>query len=225
MDSRGTLEAVAPRDGNAVSKYGFEAHELSAPDTITAYIAMGHEPPQSKRRIDGHQAGWYAVVYAGQGLERALWGVGSSDYEVPLLAFAGERLLREFGPEVRLTIHAPKALEGLVAPGSGHVRRAMRRGGRSSRGGPFPAFAESEHLALALDAGRWTLSVYDKTSTNSALEAARSIAKKVAAKIARNHKRQTCPSCGNPDYLAPMDLVSAPTRYAIDLEGEVAAHG
>ncbi|KQU73031.1 hypothetical protein ASC75_05060 [Aminobacter sp. DSM 101952] len=216
--------ANGPGGGETASAYGFTHGEVTAKDTITAYIVVGLEPPQNQRRIDGHQTGWYVIVCAGQGRDRALWGAGSSDYDTPLLAFAGDRLLREFGPEVKLVVHAPKALESLVAPVSGHVRRAMVRRGRNSRGEPFPAFAESQRLALALDAGRWALCAYDRAASTPALEAARSLAKKVAAKRAREHRRQTDPSYNSPDYLAPMDLVPAPTRHAIDLEGEVAAY-
>jgi hypothetical protein len=82
-------------------------------------------------------------------------GVGFSSWNLPLLAWGVQRLLRDIGPGI--IVHTHRELERYVAPSSGLIRYPMMHNGMKRSGGILPGWESIAEITEALDSGHWTL--------------------------------------------------------------------
>lgn len=136
------------------SAFGFSHSEVHA-DQITAYVGVWHDPTNKPYLGADFPGGGYGITWAGRGSEGVMYGMGTTYGAVPMLAYAGQRLLRRF-TDGRLHVYTIQELEAYIGA-DGHVRKARSRNGNNWQGDPMPAFELLDPLVTAMDAGKWTL--------------------------------------------------------------------
>ncbi len=173
------------------SAFGFAPEVINSPDTITAYVSGFHT--YTGRAIaspNPHDADFppasFGVVYAGQGGGGMLWGYGSASYAAPMPAYGVLEMLKVAPPGVRLVVHAARPLWEYVAP-DGHVRYAMRNGGRGRTGRRMPGYQALAAAAVALDEGRWSYVLIHKANKSVPFMSAANLAVTQAVWEGRAH--------------------------------------
>lgn len=163
------------------SKYGFFDSQITSPN-LTAHVGVWHETPTRGGGF-GLNAASYALAYAGGGSEGLLWATGYANNPVPMIASAIQRLLKVIPTEIKLNVYALGNLNDHIGP-NGHIRKAMKRGGKTTSGKDYQAYEPLRDIAIALDAGRWQLF---SVSPN---DVAKQYAGKEARLVAVKHKTE-----------------------------------
>lgn len=192
--------------GSASSRYGFTAAQINDATTVTAYLAGWHEPPASSPPHLSYMAATYGACLAGHGRERGLWGGGTTNFIVPMLAHGVERLLAEVPPGSRLVVHAHPELHRYVGT-TGLIAEGRRPQG----------YEVLARVAAALRDGRWEfrpLGGKQEPGPKAAMRLARGAAREALSR----HRDQTTPSFAQPT--AEAFSYVEPRQHSILIEGE-----
>lgn len=199
------------------SKYGFAPGELHSPHTISAAVAAWHEPQTKVTAVGSFPLGTYGVVWAGLGKQGVLWGAGHTTSGVPMLALGIRRLLTMVPANVEVFVQAHAELGAYIGPG-GHIRGAMRRGGKTTSGKPMAGYEVLSEIILCQDKGDWTYLPVARPLTLHRLKLATGIALGEARQAGLQYQRSTSPSFADHAHGADQTC-EIPRPFTIAVEG------
>ncbi|WP_192255031.1 hypothetical protein [Mesorhizobium silamurunense] len=201
-----------------VSDCGFTPHDIGCPDTLKAILVAWHEPTPKVRTRDHYPVGSYGLVFAGGGREGALWGGGSTSFQVPMLAHGVRRVLALAEPGMSVQVSAHPELYAHVGP-AGYIWAAKRRAGRAADGKPYAAYQTLLEVATALREGRWGFRpLVTKGSLHPGTKEATRLAKGPAYDAALRYRRENVPSFARAEPGTAVEYVE-PASHSVLVEG------
>lgn len=201
-----------------VSDYGFTPDDIASHDKLKAILVAWHEPTPKVRTRDHYPVGTYGLVFAGGGREGALWGGGTTSFQVSMLAHGVRRVLALAEPGMSVQVSAHPELYAHVGP-AGYIWAAKRRAGRAADGKPYAAYQTLLEVATALREDRWGFRpLVTKGSFHPGTKEATRLAKGPAYDAAFRYRREDVPSFSSPAPGSSVEHVE-PTPHSIFVEG------